>query len=231
MTATSAVPDQMALIELLMRERALAFGDFTLKSGRQSPYFFNLGRLTRGAALAMLAAGYRACLEQAGLRPQVLFGPAYKGIPLAVAVALDWARSGQDLGIAYNRKEAKAHGEGGHLVGAELTGQDVVLLDDVLTAGTALREAVALVQAAGGRVCGVVIALDRQERTTSAPEAPSAVGALAAELGVPVLSLLSLSDVLTYLMQSTAGLPGVDEKDQRMLLDRLERYQSEYCVA
>ena len=161
----------------------------------------------------------------------MLFGPAYKGIPLAVAVALDWARSGVDLGIAYNRKEAKAHGEGGNLVGAELAGQDVVLLDDVLTAGTALREAVTLVRAAGGRVSGVVIALDRQERTTSAADAPSAVAALAEDLAVPVLSLLSLADVLSFLSQNASGLPGVEEKDQNALRERLARYQSEYCVA
>ena len=224
-------PGKTALIEMLLKVQVLEFGDFTLKSGRQSPYFFNLGKLSAGLGFKLLASGYRARLEAEALKPEVLFGPAYKGIPLAVAVALDWASDGVDVGVAYNRKEAKAHGEGGVLVGAPIDGQRIVLLDDVLTAGTALREAAAHIDAGGGQLEGVVIALDRQERVAADRPSVSAVAALAEELEVPVLSLLTLEDVLTFVDQnanSIVDLPGMDHKTLR---DRLTAYRDEYCVA
>ncbi|MEM6710093.1 MAG: orotate phosphoribosyltransferase [Pseudomonadota bacterium] len=205
----------------------LQFGDFTLKSGRRSPYFFNFGKLTSGTALRTLAAGYRAVLEQADLIPNVVFGPAYKGIPLAVAVAMDWAAAGRAVGITYNRKEPKAHGEGGQLVGAALAGQRVALLDDVLTAGTALREAAQLIKAEGGVLQSVVITMDRRERVRPEPSAPSAVQALEDELGVPVRSLLRLEDVLAYLQSTGTGEPNADHGRWH---DQLVNYQAEYCV-
>ncbi|MGI9325280.1 MAG: orotate phosphoribosyltransferase [Pseudomonadales bacterium] len=219
------------LIQLLIRQQVLKFGEFTLKSGRQSPYFFNLGELCTGAAMSQLARAYVEKIRQAGFSPEVLFGPAYKGIPLAVAVATALADDGQDVGIAFNRKERKDHGEGGHLVGAQMRGRRVLLLDDVLTAGTALREAIGMVQAAGGLIEGVIIAMDRQER---GPGELTAVATLAEELQVPVLSLISLADLVHYLDASTLESDGVLENsapNQRELKQRMINYQSQYCIA
>ncbi|MFK7912421.1 MAG: orotate phosphoribosyltransferase [Pseudomonadales bacterium] len=227
-TSNTGLP---ALISLLIEQQVLQFGEFTLKSGRSSPYFFNLGELCTGAALAQLAESYAQRIIDSDLRPTVLFGPAYKGIPLAVATATAMAARGQDVGITFNRKERKAHGEGGHLVGAALAGERVLLLDDVLTAGTAMREAIEIVRGAGGDICGVLIAMDRQERGSGAE---TAVAALAAELKAPVLSLLNVTDVVRFLDGS------VSESDSRLetgalnqgnLKQRMEAYQAQYCVA
>ncbi len=220
-----------ALIELLIRQRVLKFGEFTLKSGRKSPYFFNLGELCTGAAMTQLAQAYVEKIQQSGFTPQVLFGPAYKGIPLAVAVATALAERGQDIGFAFNRKERKDHGEGGEMVGAPLAGRRVLLLDDVLTAGTALREAIAMVRQAGGLIEGVIITMDRQERGTGEH---SAVSTLAEELQAPVLSLISLSDLVQYLDASTPESDGMLDNslpDQRELKQRMMNYQTQYCVA
>ncbi len=220
-----------ALIQLLIRQRVLKFGDFTLKSGRKSPYFFNLGELCTGVAMSQLARAYVAKIRQAGFSPDVLFGPAYKGIPLAVAVATALADDGQDVGIAFNRKERKDHGEGGHLVGAQMRGRRVLLLDDVLTAGTALREAIGMVKAAGGQIEGVIIAMDRQEK---GPGELTAVATLAEELQVPVLSLISLADLVHYLDASSLESDGVLENsaaNQTELKQRMINYQSQYCIA
>jgi len=222
--------DIQDLIELFIRHEVLRFGEFTLKSGRLSPYFFNMGALDTGAALKQLAQGYAQRILSAQLAPQVLFGPAYKGIPIATATAFALADLGQDLGVAYNRKEAKAHGEGGQLVGAEVAGRRVLLVDDVLTAGTAIREAVDLVKAVGGEVVGVVIAMDRQEKVglgaAHAETNLTAVAALAQELGgVPILSLLSLQDVMDYLEQAEASHNIDPEVGARMA-----QYQAQYCV-
>lgn len=220
-----------ALIRLLVDQQVLKFGAFTLKSGRLSPYFFNLGELCSGAAMAQLAAAYADRIAQSELRPDVLFGPAYKGIPLAVATATAMAGRGQDVGITFNRKERKDHGEGGNLVGAPLAGRRVLLLDDVLTAGTAMREAIDIVRAAGGQICGVLIAMDRQERSDSDL---TAVAALAAEIAAPVLSLLTLTDLVRFLDSDLSDSDRVlenAEPDHGNLKQRMEDYQSQYCVA
>ncbi len=155
---------QRDFIKLTLEREVLRFGEFTLKSGRASPYFFNMGRIDSGVALARLGRAYAAAMADAGLEVDMLFGPAYKGIALAAATAIALAdHHGRDLPWAYNRKEAKDHGEGGMLVGAPLRGR-VLIVDDVMTAGTAVRESLALIQAQGATAAGVLIALDRQER-------------------------------------------------------------------
>ena len=209
------------LLELMIDKDVLTFGEFTLKSGRQSPYFFNLGAIDSGAAMQWLGESYADYLEGLGLQFDVVFGPAYKGIPIAVAASIALARKGKDVGIAFNRKEVKDHGEGGRFVGAAVDGR-VLLVDDVLTAGTAIREAVNLVRGAGGEIVGVVIALDRQERSDSGR---TAVADLEEELGVPVKSLLCLQDVIEYLDLSAPG-----NKDHRATLARIRSYQQSYCA-
>ena len=193
-------------LQLALHSQALRFGEFTLKSGRLSPYFFNAGRFDSGATLAELAACYVDAVEASGVRFDLLFGPAYKGIPLATAVACEFARRGRDLPVAFNRKEAKAHGEGGMLIGAPLEDRQVLIVDDVITAGTAIREALGLIQAGGGRVAGIVVALDRQEvlGEPGASTGPrhSAAQAVAAETGVPVIAVANLHDLLAFAGES-----------------------------
>ncbi len=184
-------------LQLALDADALRFGEFTLKSGRVSPYFFNAGRFDSGASIAALAACYADAIEAAGLEFDLLFGPAYKGIPLATALACEYARRGRDLPLAFNRKEAKAHGEGGSLIGAPLAGRRVLVVDDVITAGTAIREALAIIAGAGGRVAGIVVALDRQEIAAQS-DRRSAAQAVAAEAGVPVLAVAGLADLLAF---------------------------------
>jgi orotate phosphoribosyltransferase len=173
---------------------ALKFGEFTLKSGRISPYFFNLGAIASGAGLQRLAAGYAATLSASGIAYDSLFGPAYKGIPLVAAVACALADLDLDVPFTYNRKEAKDHGEGGTLVGAPL-GRRVVIVDDVITAGTAVREAMQLIRAAGSEVAGVLIALDRQERGA---DERSPLAALAEDEGIATAAVANLDDVIGY---------------------------------
>ena len=184
-------------LQLALDADALRFGEFTLKSGRLSPYFFNAGRFDSGAILAGLAACYADAIDASGLAFDLLFGPAYKGIPLATALACEYARRGRDLPLAFNRKEAKAHGEGGTLIGAPLAGRRVLVVDDVITAGTAIREALSIIAAAGGTVAGIVVALDRQEIAAEA-DRRSAAQAVAAEAGVPVLAVAGLADLLAF---------------------------------
>ena len=186
---------QRDFIELTLQRDVLRFGDFTLKSGRQSPYFFNMGRIDSGAALAQLGRAYAAAVVNSGIEVDMLFGPAYKGIALAAATAIALAdQHARDLPWAYNRKEAKDHGEGGVLVGAPLKGR-VLIVDDVMTAGTAVRESLALIRAQGATPAGVLIALDRQERGQGALSAAQEV---TAEFGIPVIAITSLGDVLAY---------------------------------
>lgn len=177
---------------------ALKFGEFTLKSGRVSPYFFNMGAIASGAGMARLARGYATALTASGINYDSLFGPAYKGIPLVATVACALAQgednNGPDVPFTYNRKEAKNHGEGGTLVGAPL-GQRVVIVDDVITAGTAVREAIAMIRAADSEVAGVLIALDRQERGA---DARSPLQALAEDEGIPTIAVATLADVIGY---------------------------------
>ena len=208
-------------LQLALRADALRFGEFTLKSGRTSPYFFNAGRFDSGAALAELAACYADAVDAAGLPFDLLFGPAYKGIPLATALACEYARRGRDLPLAFNRKEAKAHGEGGTLIGAPLAGKKVLIVDDVITAGTAIREALATITDAGGIPAGIVIALDRQERVRE-DVAQSAAQAVASEHGIPVIAVAGLADLLEL-----AG-ENADLVRQR---DTLLAYRARYGIA
>jgi orotate phosphoribosyltransferase len=184
---------QRRFLDLALAAQVLRFGEFTLKSGRTSPYFFNAGHFDSGAALAALAECYADALGASGLQYDMLFGPAYKGIPLATALAVALAHRGRDVPLAFNRKEAKTHGEGGTLIGAPLGGR-VLIVDDVITAGTAIREAIGLIREAGAEPCGVVIALDRQERGQEGTR--SAVQEVTAEFGLPVVAVASLSALL-----------------------------------
>jgi orotate phosphoribosyltransferase len=192
---------QRTFLDLAVQREALRFGEFTLKSGRISPYFFNAGRFDSGAALATLGDCYAETLLASGLACDMLFGPAYKGIPLASALAIALARHGRDLPLAFNRKEAKAHGEGGTLIGAPLAGR-VLIIDDVITAGTAIRESIQLIRDSGATPCGVLIALDRQERGQVGER--SAAREVGAEFGLPVLAVAALSDLLNYAQQQPA---------------------------
>jgi orotate phosphoribosyltransferase len=189
-------PHQRDFLELAVEHEVLRFGSFTLKSGRTSPYFFNLGQISSGAALTRLARAYARTLLDADLPFDLVFGPAYKGIPLAAAVAMALAEAGHDRPFAYNRKEAKDHGEGGSLVGRDPRGLKVVIIDDVLTAGTALRQAVAMLRAAGAEPVAALIALDRQEQGPRPGQ--SAVEAMVADTGVAVQALVNVRDVLDY---------------------------------
>ncbi|MCI4569053.1 orotate phosphoribosyltransferase [Lysobacter sp. CFH 32150] len=188
-------------LALALRAQALRFGEFTLKSGRSSPYFFNAGRFDSGATLAELSACYADAIAASGLDFDLLFGPAYKGIPLATALACEFARRGRDLPLAFNRKEAKTHGEGGTLIGAPLAGKRVLIVDDVITAGTAIREALTIIRDGGGTPAGIVIAIDRQERATEA-ESRSAAQTVAAEQGIPVIAVATLADLLAFASES-----------------------------
>lgn len=187
-------------LDAALRADALRFGEFTLKSGRVSPYFFNAGRFDSGAALATLGRTYADAIHASGLEFDVVFGPAYKGIPLATALACALAADGRDVPVAFNRKEAKAHGEGGMLIGAPMAGLRVLIVDDVITAGTAIREALALIREAGGIPAGIVIGLDRQE-IVSAEDRRSAAQGVAAEQQIPVIAVASLSDLLDFSAQ------------------------------
>mmetsp|Transcript_105785 Transcript_105785/g.341263 ORF Transcript_105785/g.341263 Transcript_105785/m.341263 type:complete len:522 (-) Transcript_105785:225-1790(-) len=193
---------QRDFIELALSSHVLRFGSFTLKSGRSSPYFFNAGLFNTGRAQARLCSAYAARIASSGVQFDVIFGPAYKGIALAAGIsAALYSEHGIDVGFAYNRKEAKDHGEGGSLVGADVAGKPCLLVDDVISAGTAIREAKGLLDASGATLAGVVVAIDRQERTGKEGELSqlSAVQSVQAEFGVPVCSIVSLNGLLAYL--------------------------------
>ena len=210
---------QQDFIELALEFEVLQFGEFELKSGRISPYFFNAGRFSTGGALARLGRCYAAALRASGVHVDMLFGPAYKGIPLVstTAVALS-EQHGVDLPFAFNRKEAKTHGEGGNIVGAPLAG-DVVVVDDVMTAGTAIRESMATLNESGARGAGVVIGLDRCERGDGKR---SAVQQVEQDWGLTVVSVVSLHDIIDWV-----------ESNPEMAQHReaLERYRKRYGVA
>ena len=210
---------QRAFIELARRHDVLRFGAFTLKSGRQSPYFFDAGAFASGGALATLGRCYARRIVDAGVDFDVLLGPAYKGIPLAAATAVALAdQHGRDLPFAYNRKEAKDHGEGGLLVGAPLEGR-VLVIDDVMTAGTAVAEVVAMIEAAGASLAGVVIGLDRRERGQGER---SAVQETAERYGVPVLAIVHLGHLIDYLEERDDVPAGA--------LDAMLAYRERYGV-
>jgi len=207
---------QRRFLDLAIERKVLRFGEFTLKSGRVSPYFFNAGLFDTGASLAVLGRAYADAAQRSGIAFDMLFGPAYKGIVLAALTAAALAEHhGRDLPFAYNRKEAKGHGEGGTLVGAPLAGR-VLIVDDVITAGTAIRESLALIRAAGATPAAVLIALDREERGTGAR---SATQELAAEHGIPTIAIARLTDLLAY-----AG----DRPELAAERDRLAAYRERY---
>ena len=195
---------QREFLRFALDQGVLRFGDFTLKSGRHSPYFFNAGLFNTGAALARLGRFYAAALQASDLACDVLYGPAYKGIPLAAATAIALADEyGRDVPYAFNRKESKDHGEGGLIVGHPLRG-DVLIIDDVITAGTSVRESIDIIQAQGARPAGVLIALDRQER---GQDERSAVQEVRERFGIPVVSIATLADLVAFLEASPAGIP------------------------
>ncbi len=209
---------QRQFIEFAIRVGVLRFGDFTLKSGRQSPYFFNSGLFNSGASLAQLGRYYARAIEASGIEFDMLFGPAYKGIPLAAALAIALAdHHGRDVPYAFNRKEAKDHGEGGMTVGAPLAGRTLIV-DDVISAGTSVRESVALIEAAGARPAAVAIALDRQERGQGER---SAIQEVEQQFGLQVISIIGLADVLDFLRDH-------DELHQHM--EAISAYRARYGV-
>jgi len=211
---------QREFLDLALSRDALRFGRFTLKSGRESPYFFNAGLFNDGEALAVLGRCYAAAIVRSALAFDMLFGPAYKGIPLAAATAIALAREHRrSVPWAFNRKEAKDHGEGGHIVGHRLEGR-VLIVDDVITAGTAIREALAIIRGAGGTPAGIVVALDRQE-IASESDRRSAAQSVAEEAGIPVIAVASLADLLDF----ASGNPELVGYRQP-----LEAYRAQYGV-
>ena len=211
-------PYQREFLDLAIKLGVLRFGRFTLKSGRESPYFFNAGLFDTGAAIAALGRAYAAALDAAALPFDMLFGPAYKGIPLVTATAAALAdRHGRDVPYAFNRKEAKDHGEGGQIVGRRLGGR-VLIVDDVITAGTAIRESLDLIRAAGAAPAGVLLALDREERGRES--AYSAVQEFRRDFGLPVVSILTLTDLIA----GVEGRGGVGADSLAALKAYRERY-------
>jgi len=212
-------PYPREFIRFCLDRDVLRFGDFTLKSGRQSPYFFNAGLFNTGGALAQLGGFYAAAIQSSGAQFDLLFGPAYKGIPLVSATAVALAeKHGRDLPWCFNRKEAKDHGEGGTLVGAPLKGR-VLIVDDVITAGTAIREVMQIVQAAGAQAVGVVVALDRQEKGKAEL---SAIQEVERDFGLRVYSIVSLAQIIEFLREDPSRAAD---------LARVEAYRARYGVA
>jgi orotate phosphoribosyltransferase len=210
---------QQAFLDFAISQGVLKFGEFTLKSGRISPYFFNAGLFQTGSALSQLGKFYAQAIVESGVQFDMLFGPAYKGIPLAAATAIAlYEQYGRDYPYAFNRKEAKDHGEGGTIVGAALQGR-VLVIDDVMTAGTAIREAASIVANQGAELAGVAIALDRQERGTGEQ---SAVQEVQSRYSVPVINIVSLQEISTHIQQSTTDAA---------LLARIQAYRQQYGVA
>lgn len=209
---------QREFIRFAIERGVLRFGEFTLKSGRTSPYFFNAGLFNSGLALAQLGRFYAAAVVESGIAFDVLFGPAYKGIPLAAATAVALAEQHQlDLPWCFNRKEAKTHGEGGSLVGAPLEGR-VLIVDDVITAGTAIREVMQIIQAQGAQAAGVLIALNREERGQGEL---SAIQEVERDFAMPVVSIVSLTQVLEYL---------ADNAELKQHLPAVQAYREQYGI-
>jgi orotate phosphoribosyltransferase len=209
------LPYQSEFIDLCIQLGVLRFGKFTLKSGRESPYFFNAGLFNTGSAVAAVGRAYSAALAQSDLEYDMLFGPAYKGIPLVTITAAAMAeRHGRNLPFAFNRKEAKDHGEGGSIVGSPLKGR-VLIVDDVITAGTAIRESIDIIQAAGAQPVGVLLALDRQERAGNG--SLSAVQEVRNQYQIPVVSVVNLADLMDHVADSGQA---ADIADLRLYRER-----------
>jgi orotate phosphoribosyltransferase len=197
---------------------ALKFGEFTLKSGRVSPYFFNAGQFNQGNHLSQLGQFYAQAIEASGIKFDVLFGPAYKGIPLVAATAIALNDSfNRSVPYSFNRKEAKDHGEGGNIVGHPLEG-DILIIDDVITAGTAIREAQDIINANGAKTKGVVVALDRQEKGKGEL---SAIQEVEQDFGIAVVSIINLSHIVDYLKAN----------DDKNIISRIESYRSQYGIS
>jgi orotate phosphoribosyltransferase len=210
---------QSDFIDLCVRQGVLRFGSFTLKSGRESPYFFNAGLFNTGAAIGAVGRAYASALAASDLKFDMLFGPAYKGIPLVTITAAALAEhEGRNLPYAFNRKEAKDHGEGGHIIGAPLKG-GVLIVDDVITAGTAIRESIDLILAARARPAGVLLALDRQERSPGSDL--SAVQEVRRQYGIPVVAVVNLAELMHHI-----SLQGRTED-----LARMQSYRERYGLA
>lgn len=209
---------QREFIEFALSKGVLKFGEFTLKSGRTSPYFFNAGLFNTGADLARLGRYYAAALEDSGIGYDVLFGPAYKGIPIASATVVSlYEHYQKDVPYCFNRKEKKDHGEGGNLVGSALEGR-IMLVDDVITAGTAIRESMDIVEANGASLAGVLIALDRQEKGRGEL---SAIQEVERDYSAPVIAIVTLGDIIEYLSQR----PGNHE-----MLEKMQEYRVNYGI-
>jgi orotate phosphoribosyltransferase len=212
---------QLTFIDLALKRAALRFGKFTLKSGRESPYFFNAGLFSDGEAAHLLGRCYADAIVHSGLRFDMLFGPAYKGIPLATATAVALAAGhGRSVPYAFNRKEAKDHGEGGRIVGADLKGR-VLIVDDVITAGTAVRESLDLIRAAGATPVGVALALDRQERGSGTL---TAVQEVEQAEGLKCVSIVTLADLIEALSRSTDGRARISAEQLTSLEDYRRRF-------
>ena len=212
---------QLTFIDLALRREALRFGRFTLKSGRDSPYFFNAGLFSDGESAALVGSCYAAAISAAGVRFDMLFGPAYKGIPLATAAAAAlWREHGRSVSYAFNRKEPKEHGECGTLVGAPLAGR-VLIVDDVITAGTAVRASLELIRAAGAQPVGVALALDRQERGQGEL---TAVQELEQREGLKCVSVVTLDDLLEGLAQPPDGRMRISDEQLTALRAYRQRY-------
>ncbi len=220
-TSQNPAQDTLAqdFVQFAVDGGVLRFGEFKTKAGRLSPYFFNAGLFDDGAKLGRLAQFYAQRLMASGIEFDMIFGPAYKGIPLGAALAVELARLGRNVPFAYNRKETKDHGEGGTLVGAPLKGR-VLIVDDVMSAGTAVRESIHLIQSAGATAHAVVIALDRQEKATEGGQDVnhSAVQYVQQQLGLQVCAIARLSDLLQYLQQHR--IPGLADAHQRVVAYR-----------
>ncbi|SMR54771.1 unnamed protein product [Zymoseptoria tritici ST99CH_3D1] len=234
----STLPEwKSSLISLTLSSNILTFGTFTLKSNRQSPYFVNCGLFSKARSIRAISSAYAHTLHEHALSDpsfsfDVLFGPAYKGIPLCATTAeklagIDEKKWGE-VGYSFNRKEAKDHGEGGLMVGESMKGKKVVIIDDVMTAGTAIREAIDIIKAQGGELVGIIVAIDRQEKLPSAAEKEgkgddgsprgSAIGEVRRETGVPVLAVLTLSDIME-------GMRGLGREEE---VKRMEEYRRQY---
>jgi len=213
---------QREFVEFCLELDVLKFGEFTLKSGRKSPYFFNAGLFSTGSSLKRLGEFYARAIKESGVDFDTLFGPAYKGIPLGCTTSIALSTMGMDRPFCFNRKEAKDHGEGGILVG-DMKGR-VMVIDDVMTAGTAIRESVELIKKQGGpTMVGIVLAMDRQEKTPNAET--SAVQQVMKDFGVPVISIIKLEHLLAYI--ESGHYPSATPD----LLERVKTYRSEYGVA
>jgi orotate phosphoribosyltransferase len=211
-------------IEFALNSKVLSFGEFKTKAGRLSPYFFNAGDFNDGSKLGSLGQFYARALLESGISFDMLFGPAYKGITLAASTSIALSNLGKSVSFAYNRKEVKDHGEGGVLVGAKLTG-NVVIIDDVISAGTSVRESVELIQKSGAKPCAVLIALDRMEKSGNAQEIGqySAVQAVQKDFGIPVIGIANLNDLLRYLEKTDNNL-------LKEYLPKVRDYRDQYGV-